>query len=116
MKKVLYLIIKISTSLLTIPFWFIKFFVGIGHMPNLDTGKIEEVRFYHSMYENIFDIDLGILFYISIIMMLSSVVLAIITTRVSNKRIKIISNVFFVITIVFLLICLLIASTVSRGY
>ena len=44
MKKVLYPIIKISAPLLTIPFWFIKFFVGIGHMPNVDTGKIEEVR------------------------------------------------------------------------
>ena len=116
MKKVLYPIIKISAPLLTIPFWFIKFFVGIGHMPNVDTGKIEEVRFYHSMYENIFDIDLGILFYLSIIMVLSSVVLTLITTRVSNKRINIISNVLSVVTIVFFLICLLIASTVSRGY
>ena len=75
MKKVLYPIIKISAPLLTILFWFINFFVGIGHMPNVDTGKIEEVHFYHSMYENIFDIDLGILFYLSIIMVLSSVVL-----------------------------------------
>ena len=116
MKKVVYPITKISASLLTIPFWFIKFFVGIGHMPNVDTGKIEEVRFYHSMYENIFDIDLGILFCISIIMVLSSVVLAIITTRVSDKRINIISNVLSIVTIVFFLICLLIASTVSRGY
>ena len=116
MKKFTYSIIKIISSLLTIPVWFIKFFVGIGHMPNVDTGKIDEVRFYHSMYENIIDIDLGILFYISIIIVLSSVILSVISTRTSNKRINIISNVLSVITIVFFLLCLVMASTVSRGY
>ena len=64
MKKIILPIIKILTSLLTIPLWFIKFFVGVGHMPNVDTGKIEEVRFYHSMYENMNDMDLGLLFYL----------------------------------------------------
>lgn len=116
MKKLIYPIIKITTSLLTIPLWFVKFFVGIGHLPDQNTGEIVEVHFYHSMYENINDLDLGILFYISIIIVLSSVVLSVITTRVSNKKINIISNVFSVVTIVSFLLCLVVASTVARGY
>lgn len=116
MKKIIFPIIKILTSILTIPLWFIKFFVGIGHMPNVDTGKIEEVRFYHSMYENISDMDLGLLFYLSIILVLSSVILSAITIKVSDKRLYKISNVVFIVTISSFLLFLLIASTVARGY
>ena len=116
MKKIMFPIIKILTSILTIPLWFIKFFVGVGHMPNVDTGKIEEVRFYHSMYENINDMDLGILFYLSIILVLSSVILSAITIKVSDKRLYKISNVVFIVTISSFLLFLLIASTVARGY
>ena len=116
MKKIIFPIIKILTSILTIPLWFIEFFVGIGHMPNVDTGKIEEVRFYHSMYENISDMDLGLLFYLSVILVLSSVILSAITTKASDKKINRISNIAFIITIVIFLLCLLVASTVARGY
>ena len=116
MKKIIFPIIKILTSLLTIPLWFVKFFVGIGHMPNVDTGKIEEVRFYHSMYENICDMDLGLLFYLAVILCLSSAILSIITMKVSDKKLDKISNVVFVISIASFLFFLLIASTVARGY
>ena len=116
MKKIIFPIIKILTSILTIPLWFIEFFVGIGHMPNVDTGKIEEVRFYHSMYENISDMDLGLLFYLAVILCLSSAVLSILTIKVSNKRLYKISNVVFIVTISSFLLFLLIASAVARGY
>ena len=116
MKKIIFPIIKILTSLLTIPLWFVKFFVGIGHMPNVDTGNIEEVRFYHSMYENICDMDLGLLFYLAVILCLSSAILSIITMKVSDKRLYKISNVVFIISIASFLLFLLIASTVARGY
>ena len=116
MKKIILPIIKILTSLLTIPLWFIKFFVGVGHMPNVDTGKIEEVRFYHSMYENMNDMDLGLLFYLAVILGLSSAILSIITIKVSDKRLYKISNVVFIVTISSFLLFLLIASTVARGY
>ena len=116
MKKIIFPTIKILTSLLTIPLWFIKFFVGIGHMPNVDTGKIEEVRFYHSMYENMNDMDLGLLFYLAVILGLSSAILSIITIKVSDKRLYKISNVVFIVTISSFLLFLLIASTVARGY
>ena len=116
MKKIILPIIKILTSLLTIPLWFIKFFVGVGHMPNVDTGKIEEVRFYHSMYENMNDMDLGLLFYLAVILGLSSAILSIITIKVSDKRLYKISNVVFIISIASFLLFLLIASTVARGY
>ena len=87
MKKIIFPTIKIFTTILTTPLWFVKFFVGIGHMPNVDTGKMEEVRFYHSMYENICDMDLGLLFYLSVILCLSSAILSTITIKVSHKRV-----------------------------
>ena len=115
MKKIIFPIIKILTSILTIPLWFIKFFVGVGHLPD-DTGEIVEIHFYHSMYENINDMDLGLLFYIAVILCLSSAILSIITIKVSDKRLYKISDVVFVISIALFLLFLLIASTVARGY
>ena len=115
MKKIIFPIIKILTSLLTIPLWFIKFFVGVGHLPD-ETGEIVDVRFYHSMYENMNDMDLGLLFYLAVILALSSAILSIITIKVSDKRLYKISNVVFIVTISSFLLFLLIASTVARGY
>ena len=115
MKKAILPIIKILISILTIPLWFIKFFVGVGHLPN-ETGEIVEVHFYHSMYENINDMDLGILFFLSVIMVIGTVILSIITIKVSNRKLIKISNALFVITISSFLLFLLIASIVGRGY
>ena len=53
MKKLILNISKIIIAIITIPLWFLGFYHGVGHMPNVDTGKIEEVHFYHSMYENL---------------------------------------------------------------
>ena len=116
MKKNILNIGKICLSILTVPLWFIKFFVGIGHMPNVDTGKIEEVRFYHSMFENINDLDLGFLFYISIALVIATVVTSAINIKNNDKRINTLSNVVAVITIISFIVFLVIASTVARGY
>ena len=116
MKKIIQLIIKVLTLLVTIPLWFVKFFVGIGHLLNQDTKEIIEVRFYHSMYENLNDIGLGACFYISIFIVFCSAVFVILSTRTSNKKINRISDIIFIITMSSFFLFLLIASTVSRGY
>ena len=55
MKNKIFNIVEIILSAITFPLWFIKMFVGIGHLPNQETGEIVEVVFRHSMYENICD-------------------------------------------------------------
>ena len=55
MKKAILSIVEIVLSVITFPLWFIKIFVGIGHLPDKETGEIVEVVFRHSMYENICD-------------------------------------------------------------
>lgn len=54
MKKNLLLVSKIVLSLVQIPLWFANLFHGVGHMPNVDTGKIEEVHFYHTQCTRIY--------------------------------------------------------------
>ena len=76
MKNILLLISKITLSLVQIPLWFIKLFHGVGHMPNVDTGKIEEVHFYHTMYENISDLGYSFLIYTSMALIILSVFFA----------------------------------------
>lgn len=88
MKKLIIVSSKIVFSLVQIPLWFIKLFHGVGHMPNVDTGKIEEVHFYHTMYENISDLGCSFLFIISMVLVVFSVVLAILTLIKNNKKIS----------------------------
>lgn len=85
-------------------------------MPNVDTGKIEEVHFYHTMYENISDLGCLFLFYISIVLACLSINLAILTFLKKNKKINTISNVVTIISIVSFIVILVIASTVARRY
>lgn len=116
MKKNLLLVSKIVLSLVQIPLWFVNLFHGVGHMPNVDTGKIEEVHFYHTMYENISDLGCLFLFYISIVLACLSITLAILTFLKKNKKINTVSNFVTVISIISFIIILIIASTVARGY
>ena len=116
MKKNLLLVSKIVLSLVQIPLWFVNLFHGVGHMPNVDTGKIEEVHFYHTMYENISDLGYLFLFYISIVLVFLSITLAILTIFKKNKKNYTISNVVTIISIVSFIVILVIASTVARGY
>ena len=116
MKKLIIVSSKIVFSLVQIPLWFIKLFHGVGHMPNVDTGKIEEVHFYHTMYENISDLVCSFLFIISMVLVVFSVVLAILTLIKNNKKISLVSNIISIISVVLFIVLLIMASTVARGY
>ena len=116
MKKHFFSISKIILSVATIPLWFIKMFVGVGHLPN-QAGEIVEVIFRHSMLENIGDLANPILAYIAIVIAAISTVMNSIAWKSPNsKGIKITANVAFGAAIGLFLIFLLVASTVARGY
>lgn len=116
MKKLIIVSSKIVLSLVQTPLWFIKLFHGVGHMPNVDTGKIEEVHFYHTMYENISDLGCSFLFIISMVLVVFSMVLAILTLNKNNKKASLVSNVISIISVVLFVVLLIMASTVARGY
>ena len=116
MKKTFLSIAKIALSIFTIPMWFVKIFVGIGHLPN-QYGDIVEVIFRHSMFENVSDGISVILPCISIALALISVITNILALKYPNsKKISLLSNILFWITAISFLCLLLLASTVSRGY
>lgn len=116
MKNIILNISKIILSLITIPMWFVNFFHGVGHLPNADTGEIEEVYFYHTMFENMNSVELSFMFYVSILVVIGSVVLAASSIKINGEKINKISNIVSIVTIVLFLLCLLVASTVARGY
>lgn len=116
MKNILLLISKIILSLVQIPLWFIKLFHGVGHMPNVDTGKIEEVHFYHTMFENISDLGYSFMFYISIALIILSLSFAIVSFIKKSNKVNLTSNIISSVSIVSFVIFLIIASTVVRGY
>ena len=116
MKNTIFSISKIVLSLATIPLWFVKMFVGIGHLPN-QTGEIVEVIFRNSMLENVGALENPILAYIAMaIAVVSAVINAIALKHPNSKGIKITANVAFGVTIGLFLILMLLASTVARGY
>ena len=115
MKKLIIESSKIVLSLVQIPLWFVNLFHGVGHMPNVDTG-IEEVHFYHTMYENISDLDCLFLFYISMALIILSIFFAIVSFIKNNKKINSVSNIISFISILSFAIFLILASTVARGY
>lgn len=116
MKKIIIGLSKMILSLVQIPLWFIKLFHDVGHLPNADTGEIDEVHFYHSMFENISDLDCSFFLYISIGLVVLSVSLTIVSIIKNNKKINLSSNMILIISIVSFIIFLIMASTVARGY
>jgi hypothetical protein len=117
MKKHIFSVSKIILSIVTILLWFIKMFVGVGHLPDQTTGEIVEVIFRHSMIENVGDLAHPILAYIAIAIVLASTVMnAFVLIFPNSKVIKITANVAFGAGIGLFLILLLLASTVARGY
>ena len=117
MKNTIFPISKIVLSIATIPLWFVKMFVGVGHLPDQATGEIVEVIFRHSMLENVGDLAHPILAYISMAIAVISSVINVIALKYSNsKRIKIAANVTFGVAMGLFLILMLFASTVARGY
>ena len=75
MKNKILNIVEFVLSIVTFPLWFIKMFVGIGHLPNQETGEIVEVVFRHSMYENICDGAHSVLAYIAMAIIIASIIL-----------------------------------------
>ena len=117
MKNTIFSISKIVLSIATIPLWFVKMFVGVGHLPDQATGEIVEVIFRHSMLENVGDLAHPILAYIAMAIAVVSAVINVIALKHSdNTKIKITANVTFGVAIVLFLILMLLASTVARGY
>ena len=115
MKNKILNIVEIVLSVITFPLWFIKMFVGIGHLPN-QAGEIVEVVFRHSMYENICDGAHPFLAYIAMAVIVSAIALNIVNLKLSNKKLQTISNIVFGMAIGLFIILLLYASTVARGY
>ena len=117
MKKQVFPVAKIILSITTIPLWFVKMFVGVGHLPDQTTGEIVEVIFRHSMFENIGDLVHPVLAHSVIAITLLSIIMnTIVLISFDNKAIKITANGLFVVSIGLFLILLLLASTVARGY
>ena len=116
MKKAILSIVEIVLSVITFPLWFIKIFVGIGHLPDKETGEIVEVVFRHSMYENICDGAHPLLAYITMVTIISAIALNIVNLKLSNKKLQTINNILFGVGIGLFIVLLLCASTVSRGY
>ena len=117
MKNTIFTIGKMILSVATIPLWFVKMFIGVGHLPDQTTSEIVEVIFRHSMLENVGDLAHPILAYIVMaIAGVSAFINAIALKYSDSKKIEITSNVTFGVAMGFFLILMLLASTVTRGY
>lgn len=116
MKKVIFGIGKIALSVITIPLWFIKMFVDVGHLPD-PSGAVREVIFRYSMLENVAALSLSAFAYLSMALAAGSVIVNILSLKFSdNKKLYVISNILFFCSIALFLILLILASTVARGY
>lgn len=116
MKNKILNVVEILLSAITFPLWFIKMFIGVGHLPNQETGKIVEVVFRHNMYENICDGTHPVLAYATMAISIAAIILNVVNLKLSNKKLQTISNIIFGIAIGLFIILLLYASTVARGY
>lgn len=94
MKNRLLNIVKIILSAITFPLWFVKIFTDIGHLPDQETGEIIKVVFRHSMYENICAIH-PIFAYITMAIIIASIVLNAVEIKFDNKNLRIIGNIVF---------------------
>lgn len=120
MKKVVSGIAKIILSAITIPLWFIKFFVDIGYLPD-QNGNVHKTVFTHSMFENISDLLNPAIAYVAVTLSVMFALASVITNAIAimvadNKKLRVISNIIFIVDIAFFVILLLFASTIARGY
>ena len=115
MKTKILNVVKMILSAITLPLWFIKMFVGIGHLPN-QAGEIVEVVFRHSMYENICDGVHPFLAYISMATIISAIALNVVNLKINSEKSQVIGNIIFGVAIGLFILLLLYASTVNRGY
>ena len=115
MKNKVFAIVKSVLSVATIPLWFVKMFVGVGHLPD-QSGKIHEVIFRHSMFENICGGFSPALPWIAMVLALASAVLNLLVLKTDNKKLRVFSNIAFGVAMVAFIVLQLMASTVTRGY
>ena len=120
MKKIFFGIAKIILSAIIIPLWFIEFFVGIGYLPDRN-GNVHKAVFTHNMFENISDLTNPAIAYIAValsaMLALASVIANVVAIKVSdNKKLRLISDIIFIVDVAFFLVLLLFASTIARGY
>lgn len=108
-------VVEIVVSLSLVPLWFINIFCDVGYLPN-QSGDIVEVKFYHSMFENISDLGCSFLAYISIAFLVCSAVLSLIRFVKAEKGYTVTSHIVFGVAILFFVVLLLVSSSVARGY
>jgi vacuolar-type H+-ATPase subunit I/STV1 len=121
MNKYIFSVIKIITNLATISVFFIKFFHSIAVLPVYDefgefitTYKNDH---YYNPLDNLITLDLSILMYISISITVASIVLTIFRiVKRNSKKLKIVNNFIYILSISFFLVVLLLSATVSRKY
>ena len=119
MKKRIVPIGKMILSVATIPVWLVKMFVGVGHLPDKNTGEIVEVVFRHSMFENIGDLVHPALAYTAMVIALFSTAMNGLVLKFVGelpKVVKTVANIAFWVAMGAFLLLLLLAYTVSRGY
>ena len=85
MKKVILGVGKIALSVITIPLWFIKMFVDVGHLPD-PSGAVREVIFRYSMLENVAALSLSAFAYLSMALAAGSVIVNILSPRDSIRH------------------------------
>ncbi len=118
MKKRIKNIVEMLVSLGLIPLWFVKFFHGVGHLPSQsDPDIIVQVDFYHSMYENINADTFEFMFPVSMVLIAISVIFSSVCLKFpNNRKMQKAEHIIFGIRVGVLLLSLLLASTVGRGY
>lgn len=116
MRKIILNVTKIILSIITIPLWFIHYLHDSGIVMEPTTNKLVEVVFKHNMFENMESLGCSFMFYVSIVVVIGSVVLSVISIKTTDKKIHNISNIVSIITIVLFIICLIVSSTVDCKY
>ena len=119
MKKAIWSISKIVLSVATFPLWFVKLFVGVGHLPDHETGESVEVVFRHSIYENLCDGGAPFLVglvHIAMATAISAIAVNAVNLKANSMKLQCVGNIVFGVAIGSFAILLLYASTVARGY
>ncbi len=116
MKNRIMSLLQIVVNLLCVPIYFIKFIVGIGHLPSEDGGIVEKY-FYHSPFENLTDMDCGWLMYVSLVLILIAITTSVFSiVKKDNSKLQKSSLVVSIISFVIAVLAILFSTTIGRGY
>lgn len=115
-KRLYFEVTKFVVALATIPLWFIKIVKYVSSIPNVD-GDIVKQNHYFSLYENLIDDVTAYLFYITLLLSISLIILTGLSfLKKSNKTIKWMSNIAFVVFIILYAITVIVGFSVGRGF